>query len=139
MRAKEFLVQYWDAKAEVRRLERQLAEIDDLVGNVTVDPTSEHVQTSRDPDQIGTLVAERADIESDLTAAKDKALEVMQRVVGMINKLKKREYRQILQMRYVEHRSWRYIAEDMEYDGRYIYKLHNRALDAMDHILDRTF
>ena len=138
MRAKEFLVQYWDAKAEVKRLEHQLAEIEDLVGNVTVDPTSEHVQKSRDPDQIGELVARKADIESDLDAAKQKALATMQRVINVINMLKEREYRQILQMRYVEHTSWRRIAEDMNYDGRYIYKLYNRALDEMDRILDRT-
>ena len=84
------------------------------------------------------MTPERNELKSAVEAAKQKALATMQRVINVINMLKEREYRQILQMRYVEHTSWRRIAEDMNYDGRYIYKLYNRALDEMDRILDRT-
>lgn len=138
MRAKEFLKQYKRAKAEADRLERQLAELDDLVGNITVDPTAEHVQTSRNPDQIGSLVARRTDMQESLKKAKDHALDVMQEVITVIDKLEDPDYQIILQARYIERKSWRYIAELVHYDGRYVFKLHNRALKKVDAIINKT-
>ena len=63
MTGREYMMQYWEAVVRVRRLKSQSASIRDLLGNVTVDPSSEHVQTSRDPDQIGKLVAKLSDVE----------------------------------------------------------------------------
>ena len=41
----------------------------------------------------------------------------------------------ILEMRYLTYKSWREIAEALELDDRYVYKLHGLALRAFEKFL----
>lgn len=135
MKAKEFLMQYRNAKQEIARLERQIDELDDLLGNVTVDPTNEHVQSSKDPDKIGRLIAKKADIQEEIKEAKDIALDTMEKVLGAINMVKDERYKEILQARYIECKPWSKIVDGSYYDERYIFRLHKEALDNIDLII----
>ena len=40
-------------------------------------------------------------------------------------------YRRILELRYRNYMTWEAIAEELQYDARYVYKLHGRALLAV--------
>ncbi|MBQ8665360.1 MAG: DUF1492 domain-containing protein [Lachnospiraceae bacterium] len=137
MTAKEYLRQYIKAKQKAEMIERQLAEIDDLIGNMTVDPTIERVQSSRDPDQIGKLVAKQADLLADLMDAKAKALDVMQEVCLTINKLKEPDDQLLLQARYIECRSWKQIIDKLHYNRRWVFRMHRRALIKIEKIINR--
>ena len=138
MEAKEYLLQYRKAKFEAECLDHQLEEINDLIGNVTVDPTVEHVQTSPDPDQIGKLVAKKTDLQAELIEAKAEALMIMQQVMSTINKLNNTDYKRLLQARYIECRSWKRITDSMHYDRRYMFKLHKCALLEIGEIINKT-
>lgn len=136
MRAKEYLMQYKKAKLEVERLDRQLHEINDLLGNITIDPTTEKVQTSPEPDQIGKLVARRADLIADITKARNESLDVMEDVRSVIEKVDNTEYRRLLQAKYIECRSWRKVIELLHWSERSIFRKHKSALQVVDRILE---
>lgn len=114
MTGKEYMLQYWQARVTVRRLESQQASIRDLLGNVTVDPSSEHVQTSRDPDQIGKLVAKLADIQDKLNEEKLRAVNLMDEIYGVVNKLGDPDEQLILQMRYIKMLPWSKVEKELE-------------------------
>lgn len=139
MTGKEYMLQYWQAKVMVRRLESQQASIRDLLGNVTVDPSSEHVQTSRDPDQIGKLVAKLADIQDKLNEEKLRAIDLMDEIYGVINKLGDPDEQLILQMRYIKMLPWSKVERELEKVQRYycldwVMRKHRHALKEIERL-----
>lgn len=139
MTGKEYMLQYWKAKVEVRRLESQKASIKDLLGNVTVDPSSEHVQTSRDPDQIGKLVAKLSDIQEKLDNERLLAVSLMDEIYEAVNKLKNPDEQLILQMRYIKMLPWPKVDKEMQKSQRYysmewMMKHHHHALKEIERI-----
>lgn len=119
MTGREYLLQYWEAVVRVRRLESQKASIEDLLGNVTVDPTAEHVQSTHDPDQIGKLVAKLSDIQAKLDDEKLKALDLMDEIYHAINQLKDPDEQLILQFRYIKMLPWSKVDKEMRKMQRY--------------------
>ena len=143
MTGKEYMLQYWKAKVEVRRLESQKASIKDLLGNVTVDPSSEHVQTSRDPDQIGKLVAKLSDIQEKLDNERLLAVSLMDEIYEAVNKLKDPDEQLILQMRYIKMLPWSKVDKEMQKSQRYysmewMMKHHHHALKEIERITNCT-
>jgi hypothetical protein len=139
MTGKEYMLQYWQAKVIVRRLESQQASIRDLLGNVTVDPSSEHVQTSRDPDHIGKLVAKLADIQDKLNEEKLRAVNLMDEIYGVVNKLGDPDEQLILQMRYIKMLPWSKVEKELEKVQRYycldwMMRKHRHALKEIERL-----
>ena len=139
MTGKDYMLQYWQARVTVRRLESQQASIRDLLGNVTVDPSSEHVQTSRDPDQIGKLVAKLADIQDKLNEEKLKAMDLMDEIYRAINKLGDPDEQLILQMRYIKMLPWSKVEKELEKVQRYycldwVMRKHRHALKEIERL-----
>ena len=139
MTGKEYMLQYWKARVSVRRLESQKASIKDLLGNVTVDPSNEHVQTSRDPDQIGKLVARLADIEEKLNDEKLLAMNLMDEIYNAINKIGNPDEQLILQMRYIKMLPWSKVEKEMQKVQRYycldwMMRKHRHALKEIERI-----
>lgn len=139
MTGKDYMLQYWQARVTVRRLESQQASIRDLLGNVTVDPSSEHVQTSRDPDQIGKLVAKLADIQDKLNEEKLRAIDLMDEIYGVINKLGDPDEQLILQMRYIKMLPWSKVEKELEKVQRYycldwMMRKHRHALKEIERL-----
>jgi len=139
MTGREYMMQYWEAVVRVRRLKSQSASIRDLLGNVTVDPSSEHVQTSRDPDQIGKLVAKLSDIEAKLADEKLHAVDLMDEIYEAVNKLKDPDEQLILQFRYIKMLPWSKIEKEMQQLQRYycldwMMRKHRHALKEIERI-----
>ena len=139
MTGKEYMLQYWQARVTVRRLESQQASIRDLLGNVTVDPSSEHVQTSRDPDQIGKLVAKLADIQDKLNEEKLRAVNLMDEIYGVVNELGDPDEQLILQMRYIKMLPWSKVEKELEKVQRYycldwMMRKHRHALKEIERL-----
>ena len=132
-------MQYWKAAVVVRRLESQKASIEDLLGNVTVDPTAEHVQSSHDPDKIGELVAKLSDIEAKLDDEKLKEVELMDEIYDAINQLKDPDEQLILQFRYIKMLKWSKVDKEMRKLQRYycldwMMRKHRHALKEIERI-----
>ena len=104
-----------------------------------MDPSSEHVQTSRDPDQIGKLVAKLADIQDKLNEEKLKAMDLMDEIYRAINKLGDPDEQLILQMRYIKMLPWSKVEKELEKAQRYycldwMMRKHRHALKEIERL-----
>lgn len=140
MTGQEYLERYKEAYIKAMRLQIQIQAVDDLLGNVTVDPSNEHVQTTRDPDQIGKLVARRADILVELMAQKAKALEIMQEVYSTIELIDNMDEQLILQLRYIKLLKWDQVEREMQevsrpYSRQGMFDHHRIALEKIEKII----
>ena len=118
-----------------KEIDAQLRELENLrsiMGSVKgVDYAKDRVQTSQAAD-VYTLVDKMMDLESGINAKIDRLVELKREVHKEIAELKSPQDRIILQLRYVELKSWNRIAHELNYSLRYIYKLHGQVLKNLD-------
>lgn len=143
MTGKEYLWQYREANAELKRIESEISSIDDLLGSVTVDPTSEKVQSSHDPDQIGKLVARKVDMLDELDRKKAAMLELLREICSVIEELSDPDERLLIQLRYVKMLSWRMVEREMRKAGKFyseewMMKHHRKAMKEVEMLTNCT-
>ena len=138
MNAKEYLRQYQDALVDIRNIEAELEELEDMAMSITVNADGERVQSSGSQDAIGSLVAKICDMRIELMDKRSDALDKMHRIQKTINRVENKDYRQILHMKYIEKATFEKIAVDMNKSWRWICKLHGRALQEVEKVLSRT-
>lgn len=68
------------------------------------------------------------DLEEQITADMEKLVDLKKEITYVIQSVPNPEYQDLLAKRYICCESWEKIAVDMNYELRYIHKLHSRAL-----------
>lgn len=136
--AKEYLmrIRLWDA-----RIEASQKEIDMLMAMVTrVTPVlkDDVVSSSGSQDKLGDAVAKIADLREKINQDIDTLVDMKKAALGLLQKVNKAEYYTILHKRYFEFQTLERISCDMHYSYRGINKLHGRALQAFDKILQES-
>ena len=135
MNALQFLKQYRACMIRIRKLEEQIQSIDDLMSHITPEMSSDRVQSSHPPDKLGQLVAKKVDLETQLMGEIDMALDVMNEIEAVIDRVSPVGYQMILQKKYIEGKTWEQVAEEVCYSSPWIWVLHKRALAEVDKIL----
>lgn len=72
------------------------------------------------------------DLEYEINDDIDKLVDLKKEMYSVINRLKKNKHKTVLEQRYLCFREWEEIAISMHYNKRYIYKLRDQALEALD-------
>ena len=78
------------------------------------------------------LLIQIADIENAIAVCKDKQSLLSKEISDSISQVDNDTYRLLLELRYLDYFDWVEIAHILRYDLRYIYKLHNKALQEVD-------
>ncbi len=138
MKAKEYLSQaIWLDRIINNKLE-QKEKLEALAERVTADFSRERVSggmgaTSPMEDVTVKLI----DLGNEINADIDRLLELKKEILSVINKIRDYRYRLILEMRYINGKSWDDVAIETGYDIRTIFRLHGKALDKIDEILKK--
>lgn len=137
MRAKRFLEQYREQMIKVEILKGKIDALDDLF-RFTQDMTSEKVQSSPKPDRMGEIVAKKVDQTEKLNHEIEEAYVIMGEVEDVIDKVRSPKLRWLLEARYINLQKWKDIEISMGFDSnqRWVYKLHCRALNEVERILN---
>lgn len=69
------------------------------------------------------------EVENEINEKIDRLFDLKARISTEIDQLDDRRYRILLRERYIRCKSWKDIANEREYDERYVYELHGYALD----------
>lgn len=135
MNAKSFLMQYRHAATRAEMIKNELNDLKGKRDELQGFQVGERVQTSHDPDKIGAMIAQIADLEADLMLAKADALEIMIEVDSVINKVSDPSYQLLLHDRYIRLHKWAVIADDMHYSYTGIMAVHKRALAEIEKLI----
>ena len=130
MTAKEYLEQVGNKEIYVRNLQKKIERLQkvlDSAGAVQYDNTK--VQTTRTVDKINDLYA-KIDEEQQLVDNLMLDLgEFKKKVSDEIDQLNDDRYKNILHQKYIELKTWKEIAIDMNYNVRYLFHIHGAALN----------
>ena len=134
MTAKEFMKQHERIAEKIRQIETQIYDIEQTLGvkGVNYDYQPHGSGISQVTEATATKLIELREVQRDLVDKLwAKRIEI-ERVIFMIENATLAE---LLQRKYIRLQKWDDIATDMEFDSRYIYKLHGKALVEADKII----
>ena len=137
MEAKTFLKQYQEALVDVRNLEAETEELETIALSITVSTDGERVQSSGSKDRMGELIAKICDMKIELMNQRSQALDKLREVGWVIRQVDNKNYRQLLHRRYIEGNTWERIAVEMEMNYRWILRMHGKALEKVEEILNK--
>ncbi len=137
MDPKEYLSRYHDlgisisAKlAQLERLREQATEITQILSPV-------RVQTSRDQNKASDLVCQIINMEMEIGETIKSMEQARKEIEEAISKVENCTLRSILEYRYLAEMKWEKIAVTIDYDYRWVLRLHKKALKAIEsHIPD---
>lgn len=135
MNAEKYMRQYQECRKRISRLEERIQILDDLMSHITPEMNSDRVQSSHPPDKLGELVARKSDLMNEIAGEISTALDLMNEIEDVINRVEPVGYQIILQKRYIRCETWEHIAEDLCYSPQWICILHRRALKEVEKLI----
>lgn len=130
MNAKEYLKQYRRLDSHIRSKKEQ---IDKILLTVDSLAQSKSVGDSKEIEEASTKVAEFGKV----LASEIKKLVVLQNEISSkIEIIQNDNYRLVLSLRYLNFKTWEQIAEEMEYSYQWVHRLHERALQEFEKLIE---
>ena len=124
------LQEYVKQVREQKRLESRIAELTaemQRIKSVVLSDTPKGKGKSNE--RLEQIIDEKQQLINDYKAQIKKSHIIMSKIEVAVNSVSDERFRTILSMRYLDGRTWEYIADKMNYELRWIYILHGRALN----------
>ena len=138
MTAKQYLGQIRSLDIKIRQRKREIEELKlsaTCTGSISVQ--GEKVQTSASGDKLLNAVARYVDLEAETQGMIDSMQKRRHDIIAEIQSLEDSRYIEILYKRYVEFKSFEFIACEMHYNYTWICELHGKALKAFETSLNK--
>ena len=138
MTAKEWLEHAKYCKYKIRSLERLKKEMLADATQTTQAPKQDVVQTSRGNAAEARTIRYIIDV-ADINRHIKKLQAEKQAVIDVVYAVGDPRYQEVLAMRYLQGKKWETVADEMGYsDVRTVYRLHIRALSAVEPIIRKA-
>ena len=130
MTAKEYMEQARYLDMQINSKIEQIRNLNELATKATTVysdmPHSPNRNTSRMEETVVKI------IDRDIDALVNLKREIMR----VVNRIESAEYKTILEMRYLQFKKWEQIALLMSTDLRWVYRMHGRALNEVQKIIN---
>ncbi len=138
MTAKEYLSQakYLDARISAKI--KQVGALNDLATNATSALSGMPHDPNHGRSTMADCVAKIVDLQAEINADIDALVNQKREITRTIKALTDTEYQTILERRYLVFESWEKIAAGMGYDLRWLFRLHGKALEEVQAVLDKN-
>lgn len=133
----QFLKRY---KSIDRRIDLKCEELSRWRARATkITPVySEMPKGGQSCDKVQTTVEKIVEIETDIDFEIDELMAVKKEVMAAINSVRDPVLCHLLELRYIRDKKWEQIAVEMNYDYRWVLKLHGKALNLVNAPLKDT-
>lgn len=132
MTAKEYLNQaYWLDRRIDSKLE-QLSALRGLATKTTSVMSDDVVSHTRNVHSMQDVIAKIVDMQAEINSDIDRLVDLKSEIMHTIKTVKNPEHQTLLELRYLCFKSWEDVAEDMGYNIRHIYRLHDEAVEQVD-------
>ena len=125
---KEFLNQYLNAEKEIGIKLDQIARLRELSTKITQTLTPDKVKSNSE-NRLESSVSKIVDIEREIGTSIDQLERTRLQVESVINSVPNVNQRNVLRLRYISGMKWEQIAVKLNYDYRWVLRLHGKALN----------
>ena len=120
-----------DLRKEMERKQTRIDPLRRFAQQLTAPPRERKVKSSPDPARFQALLAEAVDEEQELKKLEDERVQAVTEAVLAFSALPDERMIRIMELRYLEERSWEEIAEEMWISESRMFKLHKAAVAAL--------
>lgn len=130
MDAKQFLNQAYLMREFIAIREEQLSHLRDRADQITPKPdiTGVHKNNSYG-EGVENILCQIVDLEAEITEDIGRMVEYMKQIKAAIATVDDVTLRILLEMRYLNFKTWDDIADELYYSKRSIYRIHNQAIE----------
>ena len=128
MTAKEYLGQAYRLDQRINSKLEQVISLRELTTKATATMSDMPGGGSRNVYKMQDIIGKIVDLETEINADIDMLVDLKREMVAVIKAVANPEFQTLLELRYLCFKSWEQIAVDMDYDIRWLYRMHNRAL-----------
>ena len=136
MTAKVFLSQIRKYDILIANKTETLARLRSQAVSITVNTDKLNVQTTARHDRLEETIIKIMDLESRILKDIETVTELKKDVTDVIDKLEEADEINLLYKRYVFHKDWTVIADEMNYSEQHILRLHGKALFEVQNVLN---
>lgn len=136
MTAKEYLTRLTVMDDAINRKQQRLETLRSVALNTSPNYSTEAVQRTREKNPLEKIMAKVIDLDREIDSDIDALVDLKAEVWEQLDKMEDEVQKTILWLRYAERKTWSNIAATVYFTSRYVYKLHGRALENLDKILN---
>ena len=126
---KEFLNRAYRMREFIAIREEQLAELRTVSERITPQSYARIGNRMNNNDSIlERTLCKIIDLEAEITADIGSMIDAMQQIRSAIAAVEDKNYRLLLEMRYLNFKNWEDISEELCYSERHIYRIHEEAV-----------
>lgn len=132
MTTKEKLNQAYVLEKRIKDNELELVKLRSEAEGLKSQDFQEKVQTTPRHDKIVDMIQAILDLNALLTNQRIELFRAKYEILTLIQKAETEEYKRLLELRYIKNLKWEEIALEMNYNYKYIHKLHSKALFSLE-------
>lgn len=136
MTAVEYLSQAYRLDQRIDAKIAQVASLNDLATKCSATLTGMPRNPNRGDSSMADAVCKIIDLQEEINHDIDQLVDLKREIIAVIKSVENTEYQTILEKRYLCFHTWEQIAVDMHYSGKWVQKLHTRALDVVAGIIE---
>ena len=135
MNAREYLESYKQIQTRINVLRAEIERLRAEAESVSINLDGMPRGTATE-DKMSRIVAEMTDLESTFTEELSGLYMKRMRIITQLGRLKNYKHQRLLQLRYIDCKSWEHIAVDMDITWRHCYRLHGSALQEFEEVMN---
>ena len=116
----------------------ELEKLNSLVKRITPVMSAASGAGGGNQDRLGDTVAKIVDMRNEIDKATDVFIDMKREAIALLERIERPEYYQVLHKRYIQYKSLENIAVELNYSWRWVCKLHGRALQAFEKVLEEA-
>ena len=129
MTTKEYLSQAYRIDQRINSKLEQVASLRALATKATSTISDNLPSGSQNVQAMEDNIVKIIDLENEINKDIGTLVDLKREIVGVIKRISNPEYQTLLELRYLCFYSWEKVAVEMEYDLRYVHKLHKKAME----------
>ena len=138
MTAKEYLTQAKTLDQRINIKLERVSRLRSMTQKITAAMDSEPVSHTRNVTSMEDAIIRLMEEEKSLNVSIDQLVDLKREISGVLEQIHDPDCQLLLELRYLCYRSWEEIAEVMCMHIRTVYKIHGRALQKVDAIINST-
>lgn len=132
MSTKDYLSQAYRIDQRINSKLAQVMSLRDLLCKATGTLSGSPKAATPNPHSMEDTIAMMVDLENEINEDIDALVDLKAEIMRRIKRVENTEYQTILELRYLCFKRWEVIAVELGYDLRYLYKLHDQAMEAFN-------
>jgi len=129
MTAKEYLNQAYGLDRRIDSKLEQLSALKDMATKTTSVMSDDVVSHTRNVHSMQDVIAKIIDMQAEINADIDQLVDLKREIMQVVKAVQNPEHQTLLELRYLCFKSWEDVAEELGYNVRHIYRLHDEAVE----------